>query len=266
MLKGTRQEHGQIGLLRFARIFVPRIVLLQDRNLLLQSARLAISQLFSKPFRKVFWSSIGYTILLLIAAWFLLESAISTLLLPYLGPWPWVATAILWLMGTGMFIGAGFLIAPVSAIFAGIFLDDIALKVETKYYPEDPPGIELPIPTSLWLAVKFTFLVVIANLIALLLVLLPGINFIIFFFLNGFLLGREFFQFAAMRFADENEVTQLRKANEATVFLGGMIIAGFMAVPLLNLATPIFAAALMVHIHKYCRMKKPDVRDRPLPQ
>ncbi len=231
--------------------------------MLLQSSRLAISQLFSRPFRKVFWRSVGYTILLLVIAWFMLESAVSTILLPYLGPWPWVATAMVWLLGTGMFIGAGFLIAPVSAMFAGIFLDDIALEVEAKYYPGDPPGRELPISAAVWLAAKFTVLVVIANLIALLLVLLPGINMMIFFLLNGFLLGREFFQFAAMRFADEEEVRTLRKANEGVIFMGGMIIAGFMAIPILNLATPIFAAALMVHIHKQCRTKNPELSPRP---
>jgi len=231
--------------------------------LLLQSARLAISQLFSQPFRKVFWRSIGYTLLLLVIAWFMLESAVSTILLPYLGAWPWVATAMVWLLGTGMFIGAGFLIAPVSAMFAGIFLDDIALEVETKHYPGDPPGRELPVSAAVWLAAKFTVLVIFANLLALLLVLLPGINMMIFFLLNGFLLGREFFQFAAMRFASEDEVRALRKANEGVIFLGGMIIAGFMAIPLLNLATPIFAAALMVHVHKSCRSKYPQPVTHP---
>ncbi|MCP4183984.1 MAG: sulfate transporter family protein [Hyphomicrobiales bacterium] len=230
---------------------------------MLQSSRLAISQLFSRPFRKVFWRSIGYTILLLVIAWFILESVVSTILLPYLGPWPWVATAMVWLLGTGMFIGAGFLIAPVSAMFAGIFLDDVAQEVEAKYYPGDPSGRELPISAAVWLAAKFTVLVIIANLIALLLVLLPGINMMIFFFLNGFLLGREYFQFAAMRFAGEEEVWALRKANEGLIFLGGMIIAGFMAIPILNLATPIFAAALMVHIHKQCRMRNLEFNPRP---
>jgi len=221
--------------------------------LLLQNARLALSQLFSKPFRKVLWSSIGYTILLLIGAWFLLESAISTLLLPFLGPWPWVATAMIWLMGTGMFIGAGFLIAPGSAIFAGIFLDDIAAQVEVRYYGDEPPGRDLPLGSALWLAIKFTILVVISNLIALMLVLLPGINFIIFFFLNGYLLGREYFQFAAMRFLNEEDAKALRAANEGNIFLGGLIIAGFMTIPLVNLATPVFAAAFMVHVYKTTR-------------
>jgi CysZ protein len=231
--------------------------------LLLHYARLAVTQLFSKPFRSVFWKSIGYTILLLIGGWLLLESTVSTFLTPFLGPWPWVATALVWLTGAGMFIGAGFLIAPVSAIFAGIFLDDIADQVEEKHYPDEPPGREMPVGASIWLAIKFTLLVIAANLIALLLVLLPGINLMIFFFLNGFLLGREYFQFAAMRFASEEEVRQLRQANEGTIFFGGMLIAGFMAVPVLNLATPIFAAALMVHVHKHCRMKNLDIKARP---
>ena len=233
--------------------------------MLINHTQLALSQLFSKPFRKIFWRSIGYTLLLLIGAWLALESIISTFLLPFLGPWPWVATAIVWLSGTGMFIGAGFLIAPVCALFAGIFLDDIARQVEETHYGDEPLGRDMPIMQALWLAAKFTFLVVIANLIALLLVLLPGINFAIFFLLNGFLLGREFFQFSALRFADERDVARLRSANEGTIFLGGMIIAGFMAVPLLNLVTPIFAAALMVHVHKFCQQKARDINAPPLP-
>ena len=226
--------------------------------MLLKSASLAISQLFSKPFRKLFWRMVGYTLLLLIAVWFVMSSAISTFLLPFVGDaalWgisigAWLTTALVWFSGVGMFVGAGFLIGPVSAIFAGLFLDDVAERVEERHYFDDPPGKELPLSLSAWLAAKFTVLVVIANIIALMLVLLPGINFIIFFFLNGYLLGREYFQFAAMRFIAEEDAKAMRQAHEGEIFLGGVIIAGFMSIPLLNLATPIFAAAMMVHVHK----------------
>lgn len=221
--------------------------------MLFHSASLAISQLLSKPFRKVFWRSLAYSVLLLIGVWFVLETVISTFLLPFLGPWPWVTTALVWLMGAGMFVGAGFMVAPVSALFAGIFLDDIAKEVEATHYPDDPPGREMQTMDALWLALKFTTLVIAANLLALMLVLLPGINFIIFFFLNGYLLGREYFQFAALRFMDENDAKTLRQANEGNIFLAGLMIAGFLAVPLLNLATPIFAAAIMVHVYKNAR-------------
>jgi CysZ protein len=34
------------------------------------------------------------------------------------------------------------------------------------------------------------------------------------------------------------------------VFVHGLVIAGFVAVPLLNLLTPLFATALMARLHK----------------
>ncbi|MBN9069914.1 MAG: cysteine biosynthesis protein CysZ, partial [Rhizobiales bacterium] len=62
--------------------------------------------------------------------------------------------------------------------------------------------------------------------------------------------GREYFEFAAMRFHEEPEAKALRRRNFGTVFLAGLVIALFLAVPVVNLLTPLFAAALMVHLHK----------------
>ncbi|MEM7464367.1 MAG: sulfate transporter family protein [Pseudomonadota bacterium] len=226
--------------------------------MIIQSARMAISQLFDKSFRSVLWKSLGMTIVLLILVWFILEALVSTFLTPVLGPWPWVATAIVWLMGAGMFIGAAFLIGPVSALFAGLFLDEIAEQVEERYYPDDREGTAMALVPSMILAVKFTLFVLAANLIALMLVLLPGINFAIFFFVNALLLGREYFQFSAMRFRSEADAIALRREHGLEIFLSGLVIAGFMAVPLLNLLTPLFATAMMVHVHKAVSARRPD--------
>ena len=92
--------------------------------------------------------------------------------------------------------------------------------------------------------------VILGNLAALILLFVPGINIAAFFLVNGYLLGREFFEFAAMRFRPEAEAKALRRQHAMTVFLAGLVIAGFLAVPFLNLATPLFAAAMMVHLHK----------------
>ncbi len=73
---------------------------------------------------------------------------------------------------------------------------------------------------------------------------------VILFLANAYLLGREYFELAAMRFRTPHDAKALRKANAAYVFLAGMAIAVFVAIPLVNLATPIFAMAYMVHIHK----------------
>jgi len=218
--------------------------------LVLESARRAITQLFSPGFRSVMWKSLGLTIALLIGAWFGMEALVDWLISPYLGSWPWVATALVWMTGAGFFVGALFLIAPVTAIFAGVFLDDIAEAVEATHYPQDAPGRATAILPSIVLSLKFLVVVAAANLLALLLVLLPGINFAVFFLVNGYLLGREYFTFAALRLRSEADANRLRRRNGTAVFLAGLIIAGFMAVPLLNLLTPAFAAAIMVHLHK----------------
>jgi CysZ protein len=227
--------------------------------MIIRCARLAARQLFEREFRSVFWKSLFLTLALLFLAWLGLEALVSTFLAPLLGPWPWFTTAITWVLGAGMFIGAAFLIGPVTAIFAGIFTDDVALQVEKRHYPDEAPGQPMPLLASMGLAARFTVVVVAANLLALLLVLLPGINFAIFFLVNAYLLGREYFQFAAMRFRSHEAAEDLRHAHGGQIFLAGLVIAAFMAVPFLNLLTPLFATAMMVHLHK---MLSGDIRPR----
>lgn len=232
--------------------------------MVIESARKAAAGLLKPKFRSVLLKSVGLTILLFIGAWIGMEMLFSAFLAPILGPWPWVSTAILWLMSAGLIVGAGFLLAPVTALVAGLFLDDVAEHVERAHYAADGQGTAMALGPSIWFALRFTFVVIAANLVALMLVLLPGINVAIFFLVNGYLLGREYFMFAAMRFRSEEDANALRKANSSAIFFAGLIIAGVMAVPLLNLATPVFAAGLMVHLHKALDRRYPDPA-RPTP-
>jgi CysZ protein len=88
------------------------------------------------------------------------------------------------------------------------------------------------------------------NILALLLLLIPGVNLIAFYVGNGYLLGREYFELAAMRHMSVAEAKRMRKANQLTVFLCGLIIAGLASVPILNLVTPLFATGFMVRMFK----------------
>ena len=143
------------------------------------------------------------------------------------------------------------LIAPVTAIVAGLFLDDVAETVERDRLSRTTRrAARCRRWPALVLSLKFFGVVILGNLLALLLLLMPGVNIAAFFIVNGYLLGREFFEFAAMRFRPEAEAKALRRSYAGTVFLAGLVIAGFLAVPLLNLLTPLFAAAMMVHLHK----------------
>ena len=80
--------------------------------------------------------------------------------------------------------------------------------------------------------------------------LVGGIGAVIFFIATAYLLGREYYELAAMRYRSPGEAKALRKANQDTVFIAGMFIAAFDSVPIASLATPLFAMALMVHVHK----------------
>jgi CysZ protein len=233
--------------------------------MILDAARAAAGQLFSAEFRGVFAKTLGLTLLALAALWFGLKEVFDWLALPWIDAllpglpgWAgWLGFIAAIVAGIGLALGLALLIAPVTAIVAGLFLDDVAETVERTAYPLDPPGKAVPVLQSMVLALKFFAVVIIGNLIALLLLLVPGVNIGAFFLVNGYLLGREFFEFAAMRFRPEAEAKALRSKHAGTVFLAGLVIAAFLAVPLLNLLTPLFAAAMMVHLHKMIAAREP---------
>lgn len=226
--------------------------------MILDSARAAASQLFLPEFRSVFWKSLGLTLLALAALWFGLRELFDWLALPWIDAllpgfpsWAgWIGFIAAIVAGIGLALGLALLIAPATAIVAGLFLDDIAETVELTDYPGDPPGTPVPLIRSIVLALKFFAIVILGNLVALIMLLVPGVNIVAFFVVNGYLLGREFFEFAAMRFRPEAEAKALRSKHAFTVFLAGLVIAGVLAIPLVNLLTPLFAAAMMVHLHK----------------
>jgi uncharacterized protein involved in cysteine biosynthesis len=53
-----------------------------------------------------------------------------------------------------------------------------------------------------------------------------------------------------MRHHPRDEAKRLRKAHRHTVFVAGLFIAAFVSIPIVNLATPLFGTAMMVHVHK----------------
>lgn len=213
---------------------------------MLKAAGQAFEELFSPPFRAVMVKCVGFTIALFVGLIVAVEWSFT-----YFVAWPdWIETTIQWLGGLALIAASVFLIPPVTSLIAGLYIDDIAAKVERANFPNDPPGRELPIARSVWLAVKFFVVVLAVNLLALFLLLIPGVNVVAFYVGNGYLLGREYFELAAMRHIPAAEAKRLRRANRLTVLLCGVIIAGLASVPILNLVTPLFATGFMVRIYK----------------
>lgn len=231
--------------------------------MIIEAARLAGSNLFAPASRSVLFKSLGLTILLLAGLWFGLGEAFSAFAMPWLGnllpglpDWAgWAGTVAAVIAGIGLALVLALFVAPVTAAMAGLFLDDIAEVIETRDYPYETPGRPMPLGQSIRQSLGFLLVVGLGNLFALVLLLVPGINLAAFFLVNGYLLGREYFEFAAMRFMSPADAKRLRSRNSTTIFFAGLIIAAFLSVPLLNLLTPMFAAGMMVHLHKMIAAK-----------
>lgn len=210
------------------------------------AATLAFGHLFTPPFRGVLFKSLALTVALLIAA----IVAITTLFGVVVVLPGWLEAALQIAGGLGLVVVSVFLVAPITALIAGMYIDEIADSVEQTHYPQDHPGETLGVLEGLGISVKFGLVVIAVNIGVLFLLLLPGINLLAFYIGNGYLLGREFFEMAAMRYMPAAEARALRRDYRLRVFLSGLLIAAMVSVPILNLLTPLFATAFMLHTVK----------------
>jgi CysZ protein len=229
---------------------------------MLDAAVKALSQILSPPMRSILWRSIGLALVLIVVLAIGLQRLLSFLATSgevwaeaMLGPSFQTPLDILaWIVsiaaGLGVVLGAVFLMPAITSLVASVFVDEVADHVEREHYPAEHPGVALPFGRAMTEGVKTALLTILVYLIALPFVFIAGAGFIAFFIATAWLLGREYFELAAMRFRSPAEAKAMRKENAATVFTAGLIIAAFVSIPIVNLATPLFGMAFMVHMHK----------------
>jgi len=220
--------------------------------MILASAAAALRQVVSPGLRGILLRSIGLTLLILAVLWAAATAGVDWLLAQetFTDPYPWVDTLGTVLAGAGLLIGAFYLIPAVTALVASIFADEASAVVERTDFPGDKPGTETPLLPSIAYGLRFFGVTLLVNVVALLLLLVPGINLAAFFLANAYLLGREYFELAAGRHLPRSEALALRRRHRGRAFLGGTVIAAFLLIPIVNLATPLFGVALMTHVYK----------------
>ncbi|WP_298965100.1 sulfate transporter family protein [uncultured Methylobacterium sp.] len=220
--------------------------------MLFNAAFAALRQVLSPPLRRILWKSLGLTVGLLVLIWFGLTRLINAFLAghPLSTDYPFVNGLAFFLAGAGLFVALAYILPAVSILVAGYFLDDAAEIVERSDFPDEVPGQALPLGQAMLYAARFAGLALLVNLVALALFFVPGVNLVAFFGANTYLLGREYFELAAARFRPLPEAGAMRRHHSGTVMLAGALLAGLMVVPILNLLTPLFGIALMVHVHK----------------
>jgi CysZ protein len=236
---------------------------------MIDAARKTLEQMLTPPFRSVLLKSAGLAVLVLVLLGIVLDQVLiwlagagSQWLEATLGPvahWPvailgWVIAIAL---GLGLVAGVIFLMPAVTSLVAGFFSDEIADLVEREHYPSDPPGVALPLLRATIEGIKAALLALLIYLCAVPFLLFAGLGAVIFFLATAYVLGRQYFELAAMRFHPVVEAKALRRVNNGTVFIAGLLIAAFVSIPIVNLATPLFGMALMVHVHKRVTGKRP---------
>ena len=123
-------------------------------------------------------------------------------------------------------------------------------EVERTHYPSDPPGVPVPLGYALIEAIKTALLAIAIYLCCLPFLLVAGLGAVIFFLATAYLLGREYFLIAALRLHPIHTAKALWRARRWEIFSAGLLIAAFVLIPIVNLATPLFATAFMVHVNK----------------
>lgn len=215
----------------------------------------ALGQLGDRRFRRVVGLGILLALALLFATYILFLQAIwwlspETIDLPVIGPVSGVETFLGW---ASLFLMIGlsvFLMVPVASAFTGFFLEDVADAVEDRHYPALPPATPLSLSEGLRQSVNFLGLVIAVNAGALFLYPFvgPGIP-LVFWAINGFLLGREYFSLVALRRLPPQEVKAMRRRNRWTLWAAGTLMAAPLSVPILNLVIPVLGVATFTHLY-----------------
>lgn len=219
----------------------------------------ALGQLSDPRLRAVLWRSLGVSLLtfagLWALCWWLLDWAGSTVVVR-LGPDSFWGEAVGWLVGLGgvaAVLAASFLVFPaVMGMAQSLFLDDAAAAVEDRHYPNLPAAREQPVSEALGDGLRLAGVVIAVNVLALPLYLIlsfiPPLNLFVFYGINGYLLGREYFEVVAVRRMARPEMQAVRRERRGRIMAAGVVIAIMLTVPGLNLFSPVVATAFMVHV------------------
>jgi CysZ protein len=219
----------------------------------------SIAQLNDARFRRVLLVGLGLTIALLIAVYAATLLAITTfspdtVSLPFVGRVTLLKDLLSWQSVGFMILLSSFLMMPVASAFTSLFLDDVADTVEARHYPNLPRTTGTSWGDALVDTLNFLGLLVGANFLALFLYLAaPALMPVIFWGVNGYFLGREYFLLAARRRMDRKAAWAMFKANRGKIWFAGVLMAIPLSLPLVNLLVPVLGAATFTHYFQHLR-------------
>lgn len=203
--------------------------------------------ILTRPFRSILLKSLLLTLSLLGCLYFGLVGFLDWLIDFELGQFSLIVSL---LTGVGSLVAVFILAAPVASLFVGLYVDDVAQVVERERFPHDRIGKNQSFTSGFLRAIGFTMVILIVNTLALFLFFVFGLGFFVFVIANAYLLSREFFDLAALRYVEPSTSKQLKQKHRVVIFLAGLCLALLLLVPILNILVPLFGTIVFVQLFK----------------
>lgn len=204
-----------------------------------------LSQLRDPAARKAVWMGLLAATLVFSGLWAAVFNLLA--LLPFHEP-GWQESLGEVLGGAFALVLTWFLFPGVVSSAIGLFLEDVVKAVEARHYPDLPAVREVPLREAVGSALKFLAVMVALNLLVLLFLFTPPLFPFVFYGVNGYLLGREYFELVALRRMSRVDARVLRRRQRLPVLGAGVTTALFLTVPVVNLFAPVVSVAAMVHL------------------
>jgi len=209
-----------------------------------------LGQLPSPPFQRVLWLSIASSLATAIVLWFAIEGVLNhTRFFESV----WLEAPLDVLGGLAAIVLLVLLLPAFIGLIASFMLETICRAVEARHYPHLPEARSQSIMEAIWIGLRFAAVLVLLNLLVLPLIFIPPLYFVVGWALNGYLLGREYFELVACRRLSPADTSALQRRQRFAIWLAGLIIAVIATIPLVNLLLPLFGTAFMLHTFERVR-------------
>lgn len=210
----------------------------------------AIAQLNDRTIQQTILFSVLSAIFAFVCLWMIVGFALTSTALFSIG---WLEVIIDLLGGLATFAVTWMLFPGIISAVMGLFVERTARAVEARHYPHLAPAVGARPSEAIFASIRFLAKLVVLNLILLLFLFSGPIFPFVFYGVNGYLLGREYFEMISFRRMTPAQARELRQRQKGKIFIFGVLVAFLLSIPILNLLTPIVAAATMVHLFESWR-------------
>ena len=209
-----------------------------------------LGQLPTAPFQRVLWLSIAGSLVTAIILWFAINTTLNKTDFIALAWLDWVVDILGSLAAVVLLI---LLLPAFIGLIASLMLESICRAVEARHYPHLPEARSQSIMEAIFIGVRFAVILIVLNILVLPLIFIPPVYFVVGWALNGYLLGREFFELVACRRLSTPELRAMRRKHSMSTLMAGLVIAAISIIPIVNLILPLFGTAYMLHTFERLR-------------